>query len=127
MTVAELPLLGTLIEQLIETSLRLQGSLCGEVPEGINGELLECGGLLNEIRQQAAIAAVIVPSSGHLKARLGYLREILESNDALVREGAAYGDFSLRARAGGAEKSVYSEKGLPAASPAGGVMVNTRG
>jgi len=127
MTIVETSLLGTLIEQLIETSLRLQGSLCGKVPEGINSELLKCGDLLHEIRQQAAVAEMIVQPSGHLKARLGYLREILETNDALVREGAAYGDFFFRARAGGVEKVVYSEKGLAAASPAGGVLVNTRG
>jgi hypothetical protein len=126
MTHAETPLLEALIEQLIETSLRLQGSLCGEVPAGINGELLKCGELLSEIRQQAAVADIIVPASGHLKARLAYLREILESNDALVREGAAYGEFSLRARAG-AEKTVYCNKGLAAGTLDRGALLSTRG
>ena len=127
MTNAETPLLETLVEQLIETSLRLQGSLSGKVPEGINCELLKCGDLLHEIRQQAAVADLIIPPSGRLKARLGYLREILETNDALVREGAAYGEFALRARAGAADGIVYSGKGRAAGAGAAGVLVNTRG
>lgn len=127
MTHEETPLLEALIEQLIETSLRLQGSLCGEMPEGINGDLLKCGELLSEIRQQAAVADIIVPSSGRLKARLGYLREILETNDALVKKGAAYGEFSLRARAGGAEETVYSSKGLAGGSLNRGALLSTRG
>ena len=127
MTHAETPLLEALIEQLIETSLRLQGSLCGEVPDGINGTLLKCGELLSEIRQQAAVADIIVPPAGRLKARLGYLREILEANDALVREGAAYGEFSLRARAGGAERTTYSGNGATAENLASGALLSTRG
>ena len=127
MTAAEMPLLGTLIEQLIETSLRLQGSLCGKVPEGINVELLKCGELLNEIRQQAAVAEIIVQPFGKLKHRLGYLREILDSNDALVREGAAYGDFSIRARAGAGDGMTYCGQGRPAQAKAAGALVNIRG
>lgn len=127
MTAATAPLLETLVENLIETSLRLQGSLVGAVPEGLNGELLKCGELLGEIRQQADMAEVILPEPGKLKSRLGYLREILRSNDALVREGAAYGEFALGARAGRGQGAVYSDSGRKADRPAPGALVNTRG
>ena len=127
MTAAAAPLLETLVENLIETSLRLQGSLRGAVPDGINGELLRCGELLGEIRQQADLAEIILPDAGTLRTRLGYLREILESNDALVREGAAYGEFALGARAGRGQDAVYSAGGRRADRPAPGALVSTRG
>jgi len=127
MNAAKTPLIETLVESLIETSLRLQKSLCGGVPEGINGELLRCGELLTEIRQQADIAEIIVPAAGGLKSRLGYLREILASNDALLREGSDSGKRILRAMAGGGQGTLYSGKGVAEELSAGAAVLNARG
>lgn len=120
-------LIETLIEGLIETSIRLQASLRDEVPESVNGDVLRCGELLAEIRQQASMAELIVGSPGRLKARLGYLREILDANEALVRQGAAYGEFALKARAGAAEGAVYSVAGLAETKVRGGALLSAKG
>lgn len=127
MTTVETPLIETLIENLIETSLRLQGSLKDGVPEGIDGDVLKCGELLDEIRQQASMAELIVSSKGRLKSRLGYLREILDTNYAVIRQKTTFGDFMLRARTGAAPAGVYAGDGKAGDRPQGGTLLDTRG
>jgi len=127
MTTVETPLLETLIESLIETSLRLQGSLKDGVPEGIDSDVLKCGELLDEIRQQASVAELIVSSKGRLKSRLGYLKEILDTNYAVIRQRTSFGDFMLRARTGSEPVGAYSGDGTAAEEPNSGAMLDTRG
>lgn len=114
-----------LLDHFMEASLRLRGGLKGESPEVINRELPVCMRLAGEIRQQAAVAGMLLKGDSGLRRRLEEIKAVIDGNDALIRAGREYADFCIGARTGAAEG--YSGDGRMARGRATGVMLDTRG
>lgn len=114
-----------LLDHFMEASLRLRGGLKGESPEVVNRELPVCDRLLGEIRQQAAVASLLLNDDGALRRRLEEIRAVMDGNDVLIRAGREYADFCLGARSGGLGS--YGVDGRRARGKAQGVILDTRG